>query len=168
MWLISIVNKKMKKFLGLLFVAFFFMAFAGEADAQRARAMGGVAMLRQLGLSQDQIKQIREMNRDVAPRREETRTRLREARQALDKAIYADVLSEADVEARLSDFNAAQAAVSAINYEVELKIRKILTPQQLQQFKELRAQFNERRERMQPRRGGRRGDPAPDDRPDEP
>ena len=91
----------MKKLLSLLFLVLCVAAFAGEADAQRARAMGGVAMLRQLGLSPDQIKQIREMNRDVAPRRVDARTRLREARQALDTAIYADVLNETDVAARL-------------------------------------------------------------------
>jgi Spy/CpxP family protein refolding chaperone len=122
----------------------------GGADARRGG--GGVALLRQLDLTPDQIQQIREMNREMAPRRTAARQRLREANRILDASIYSDILDEAQVAANLKEFQEAQAAVSALNFESELNIRKILNAEQLARFRDMRQRFNERREELQNRR----------------
>ncbi|HEY2847452.1 MAG TPA: hypothetical protein VGI80_06520, partial [Pyrinomonadaceae bacterium] len=65
--------------------------------------------------------------------------RVREANQALDRAIYADNVDENEVKARLNDLQQAQAEIARIRFTNELAIRRILTPEQLAHFRDLRA-----------------------------
>jgi Spy/CpxP family protein refolding chaperone len=71
--------------------------------------------------------------------------RLREANRSLDEAIYSDDVNEADFQARLKEFQAAQAEIARLRFESELGVRKILSPEQLFRFREIRRRFAERR-----------------------
>jgi Spy/CpxP family protein refolding chaperone len=124
-----------------------------QTDAQQGDRRPN--LLRELGLSQDQIRQVRLLNADIRPRRQAAQQRLREANRSLDQAIYADAVDEALVAERLREYQAAQADVAAINFENELSIRKILTPEQLVKFRTLRLRFREAREAAQRRRAER-------------
>ena len=115
-------------------------------------------LLENLGLSQDQIRQIRIMNRDRKPLMESAQQRLRESNRALDQAIYGDQLDELEVQARLAAFQAAQAEVSRIRFQSEVELRKILTPDQLAKFRQLRARLARARENFQQRRQPSTGD----------
>jgi len=126
-----------------------------SADPQQMphqRSGGGPDMranfLRGLGLSDEQIQQIRQLNVERRPLMEAAQKHLREANRALDAAIYADQVVDADFEARLRDVQSSQAEVSRLRYENELAVRRVLTPEQLVRFRELRQQFeNNRRDR---------------------
>lgn len=109
-------------------------------------------LLQNLGLTQPQIRQIRIMNRDRKPRMDAAQERLREANRALDQAIYGDQLDESEVHARLTTFQQAQAEVARIRFQSELELRKILTPDQLAKFRNLRARLARARENVQQRR----------------
>lgn len=109
-------------------------------------------VLRELGLSQEQVQQIRRLNAERRPLMQEAQRRMREANRALDEAIYADEINEATVQARLKDVHAAQGEVARIRFMNEFAVRKILTPEQLVRFRELRAQFEERRQNFERRR----------------
>jgi Spy/CpxP family protein refolding chaperone len=110
--------------------------------------------LRSLGLSVEQMEQIRQINTERRPLMIDAQKRFREVMRALDAAIYADVVIEADVEARLKDVQSAQAEVSRIRFENELAVRRVLTAEQLSRFRELRRKFEQmrkdRRERREP------------------
>lgn len=108
-------------------------------------------LLRELGLSPDQIQQIRKMNQSRKPIMEEAAKRLRDANHALDMAIYNDTLNEEDFAARLRDFQLAQADVAKLRFQNELGVRKILTPDQLIRFRSLRDRFARARENFQDR-----------------
>jgi Spy/CpxP family protein refolding chaperone len=82
--------------------------------------------------------------------------RLRAANRALDAAIYADQVSDSDVEARIAEAQAAQAEVAKLRSMNEYAVRKVLTPEQLVHFRELRRKFEEMRKEMQPQRPNRR------------
>lgn len=99
--------------------------------------------LRQLGLTKDQMLQIRMLNVERKPIMDEAQKRLREANRALDEAIYADNVSDSDVQTRLKDVHAAQAEVVRIRSMNELAVRRILTPDQLGHFRELRQRFEQ-------------------------
>ncbi len=103
----------------------------------RANALG------QLGLSPEQRQEIRRINIERKPRMEEAQRRLREANRALDEAIYADQVNEADVQMRLKEHHAAQAEVARIRFTNELAVRKVLTPEQLQRFRMARQNFEQ-------------------------
>ena len=115
-------------------------------------------LLEALGLSPDQVKQIRSMNRDRRPLMESAQQRLRETNRALDMAVYRDDLDEVDFRAKLKDFQDAQAEVARIRFQSELSLRKILTPDQLVKFRGLRAKAAEARESFRRRGNGPRGD----------
>jgi Spy/CpxP family protein refolding chaperone len=101
--------------------------------------------LRGLGLSNEQIQQIRQINIDRRPLMEEAQTQFREANKLLDAAIYADQVNENDVEMRLKDVQKAQAEISRIRFMTELALRRVLTPEQLVRFRELRQRFEQAR-----------------------
>ncbi len=118
-------------------------------------------LLRQLGLTQDQIKRVRQINQENKPQIRTAQNRLREANRSLDQAIYADVANDAEFQARLKEVQAAHAEVLKIRSLTELAVRKILTPEQLAKFRDVRQQFAERRENLQQQIKNRRMN-APD------
>ena len=121
---------------------------ASEFDAQEPRPN----LIENLGLSRDQIRQIRIMNRDRKPAMEAAQLRLREANRALDMSIYGDALDENLVQVRLKEFQQAQGEVARIRFQSEVELRKILTPEQLVRFRGLRARVAEARRNGQQRR----------------
>jgi Spy/CpxP family protein refolding chaperone len=114
-------------------------------------------LLEALGLSPDQVKQIRSMNRDRKPLMEAAQQRLRETNRALDMAVYRDELDDADFRLKLKEFQDAQAEVARIRFQSELSLRKILTPEQLVKFRGLRAKAAEARENFRRRGDNPRG-----------
>ena len=116
-------------------------------------------LLAELGLSPDQVQQLRRMNQGRRPEMMRAQRRVGEANKALDDAIYADTFSEADYQARLKEWQTAQAEVGRLRFENELSIRKVLTPEQLVKFRSVRDEFfaKQRRENMQRRRDARDG-----------
>ncbi len=102
-------------------------------------------LLRELGLTQDQMQALRRLNAELKPTEMSARRRFQEANRALNMAIYADNVEEADFQARLSEFQAAQAELAKIKFTNELAVRRLLTPAQLIKFRELRRRFAEER-----------------------
>lgn len=133
------------------------------APAPRRPGQAANLLLR-LNLSPEQLRQLREVRRQSEPEARALTRRLNLARRALDEAINADALDEALVEERTREFTAAQAALARLRAQTELRVRRILTPEQLRAFRDLRQQA---RLRQRAARRQRRGDPAPpDDSPD--
>jgi Spy/CpxP family protein refolding chaperone len=114
-------------------------------------------IVRQLGLSPDQIRAFADLNKLHRPIIGEAQRKMREANRELDMAIYADEVSDELVYAKVQAFQTAQAEVNLLRFRHELAIRKILTHDQLVRFREIRRRFAEsrqdRRENMMPRRG---------------
>ena len=121
-------------------------------------------LLKELGLTDDQVQHIRRTNRARRPYMEEAGKRLRDANRALDSAIYADKLNEEDVAAKLQELQRAQAEVAKLRFRGELELRKVLTPEQLTKFRELRERFGRRREVRRDRRRNRPPGQRPLDR----
>lgn len=96
-----------------------------------------------LGLSPDQQQAVRRINQQRKPLMEVAMARLKAANRALDEAIYADNLDEAAFQAKLKELHSAQAEVAKLRFTSELEIRKVLTPDQLARFRELRQRFQQ-------------------------
>lgn len=95
-------------------------------------------LISQLNLTPEQITQIREIRQQSAEEWRQTRQRMGRAQRALDEAIYSDSANEAEIEARARDFGAAQAALARFRALTELRVRRVLTPEQLKTLRELR------------------------------
>jgi len=105
-----------------------------------------VNVIQQLGLSRDQLQQMRRLNMARKPLVDAGQRRLRQANRALDAAIYADQVSDAEVELRLKELQMAQAEMAKIRFTHELNVRRVLTPEQLVRFRAIRQQFDQKGE----------------------
>ncbi len=103
-------------------------------------------LLEQLGLSREQIQQIRRINQEKQPLMQAAQEKLREANRALDLAIYAETPNEEEVKNRLKDVQTAHAEVLRIRTVMEFEVRKVLTAEQLAKFLELREELMRRME----------------------
>lgn len=122
----------------------------------------GPGVLARLNLSPEQRWQIRRIREQAEQERRTLNLRQREARRALDMAIYGEQADEGLVEARVQELAAAQSALMRWRASTEFKLRRVLTPAQLNVFLNLRRQARARREQKQlgeldPRTGLRNG-----------
>ena len=109
-------------------------------------------LLRELGLTQDQVRQIRQIRQDSRENMRAAQQRVNLARRSLDEAIYADNSDDATVQTKLREFQDAQAEIAKLRALNEFSIRKILTPEQLVRFREMRQRFERMRRERQPNR----------------
>lgn len=128
-----------------------------EAAPQNFNQARRPNLLIELDLSQNQIQQIRRINADKRLLLRDAQQKMREANRALDQAIYADEADETEIQARLKDAQLAQAEVTKIRSATELAVRRVLTPNQLVKFREIRQRFIER---MENNPNGRQNRPA--------
>ena len=128
-------------------------AQAQENAATQANPNDPAALLKQLNLSPDQIAQVRAIQSENVPQARTLNQRLNQARRALDEAIYSDTVDEALIEQRARDVADAQAALVRLRAQTELRVRRVLTPEQLQTFRQLHQQalIEQRRQRREQR-----------------
>jgi Spy/CpxP family protein refolding chaperone len=135
-----------------------------DADEPTPEARrGGGGLLRALNLTPEQRRQIRAIRRETEPQGRRLGMRLMQARLALDEAIYADNPDESVIEERVREVGAAQSAVLRMRALTELKIRRVLTSEQLNAFRRLqrrprRLQQQQQRMNQTPPPGGFPGD----------
>jgi Spy/CpxP family protein refolding chaperone len=105
--------------------------------------------IQQLNLTPEQRQQIRRFMADTQQERQNTNRRLREANDALDRALDADPIDENVIEQRINDVAAAQAAQTRMRAHMELRVRRLLSTEQLATLRQLKLQI---RDVMNPQR----------------
>ena len=96
--------------------------------------------IEQLRLTPDQRQAVRQIVADTRIERQMTNRRLREANVALDQALDAEPANENLIEQRINEVAAAQGAQLRMRINTEIKIRRILRPDQLATLRRLRLQ----------------------------
>lgn len=151
------INRQMIAATTFLLSLFFLCFTASTANAQEGGAAAAPVeaeqgslnqkrnLIRTLGLTPDQLAQIRLIREQNQEGRRLATERLRSAQRALDEAIYADAPSEAVIEERARELAAAQSEAARLRALTELSIRRVLTPEQLSLLRTLRQQQSERR-----------------------
>jgi Spy/CpxP family protein refolding chaperone len=124
---------------------------ARQGGAGRAARDGN--LMQRLNLTPEQRRQLQEIRTQGEPETRELTRRVRLARRALDEAIYSDAAEESLVEQRARELAAAHAALLRLRAATELKVRRVLTPEQLQTFRDLRRRA-QRRQLLQRRLRG--------------
>lgn len=113
--------------------------------------------IEQLRLTPDQRQAVRQIVSDTRLERQSTNRRLREANVALDQALDAEPTDESLIEQRINEVAAAHAAQLRLRIHTEMRIRRILRPEQLATLRSLRLQM---RDVMAPQRRNNRRRPA--------
>ncbi|MFZ0062751.1 MAG: Spy/CpxP family protein refolding chaperone [Pyrinomonadaceae bacterium] len=159
--------------LAFLFGACVVLAASAYAQAQQQplpenqQPGPGGDPIRDLNLSPEQRERIRSIREEQRDERAAVNQHLRETNRALEELLDSDNPSEALIEKHLRDIAEAQAASLRMRVATEMKVRKVLTPEQLTTLRILRQNARDsRRERQiennQRRREGieRRGLPS--------
>ena len=105
--------------------------------------------IEQLRLTPDQRQAIRRIVAENKDERQATNQRVREANVALDQALDSDPPDENLIEQRVNELAAAQGAQLRMRIQTEIKIRRILRPEQIATLRRLRLQV---RDVMNPQR----------------
>lgn len=137
----------------LLFASFTFAGAQNLQDAPKDEKMRPMELFKRLGLSQEQVQQIRRINQEKQPLMREAQKRFREANRALDLAIYADTVDENEIQTRLKEAQTAHDEMIKIRSSIELAVRKVLTAEQLAKFRQFREEMmrQDQERRMQNR-----------------
>ena len=112
--------------------------------------------IEQLRLTPDQRQAIRRIVAENRDERQTTNQRVREANIALDQALDTDPPDENLIEQRMNELAAAQAAQLRMRIHTEIKIRRVLRPEQIATLRRLRLQV---RDVMNPQRRNRLNQP---------
>ena len=99
--------------------------------------------IEKLRLTPEQRQRIRMIREETQNDRQMTNRRLREANVALDQALDADPVDEAVIEQRVNELAAAQAAQLRMRIQMELKIRRVLRPEQLAVLRQMHLQIRD-------------------------
>lgn len=105
--------------------------------------------IRDLNLSPEQRERIRAIREEQRDERAVVNQRLRETNRALEEVLDSENPSDAEIERHLRDIAAAQAASLRMRVATEMKVRRVLTPDQLATLRVLRQDARDsRRERQ--------------------
>ena len=137
----------------LLTALLLLLGFATFGVAQQPAAQTDLAAtvdpIEQLRLTPDQRQAIRQIVAENKDERQGTNRRVREANIALDQALDAEPTDQNLIEQRITDLAAAQAEQLRLRIHTEMRIRRILRPEQIATLRRLRLQV---RDVMNPQR----------------
>lgn len=162
----NLLTKSLTKLLLPLGLTLAFSASAGarsfqdpepeSAETQPAKADDPI---RQLNLSPEQRQRIRAITEEHREQRQRINRQLRETQFALEQTLDTDNPSEDMVEQRIRDVANAHAAQIRMRVTQELKIRSVLTPDQVSIWRSLRDRNQNLRRRLNNARESRRNLP---------
>lgn len=134
----KILNLTLIRLLKLVVITAFISSYALTAQSQEPQAP--TDLIERLQLTPEQRQQIRVIREQNRLERMQINQRLRETTHALQLALDSDTLDEALIEEKLRDNAAAQAALMRARVMTEVRIRRVLTINQLATLRDLRSQ----------------------------
>lgn len=148
--------KYLRRFLPLLallaITSFLGTAAAGQVPQQPSSALetqDGGDPIRQLNLTPEQREQIRAIRENNRAERAVIKEHLDSANHALEEILNSEAPDEAFVEQRLRDVAAAQSAAMRMRVLTEVRVRRVLSPEQRKLLRSLQEEAREsRRERL--------------------
>ena len=150
--------KRMLRIGRVTFMLLMFLAAVGtvsampqnpQQDPSPAPVQDPITML---NLTPEQRQKIRAIRAENKEERATIIERVRSSNEALERTLDADNPDEAEVELRLKDLAAAQAASNRMRVLQELKIRRVLTPEQIAKWRTIRLEAAQRRREVQEQR----------------
>ena len=131
----------------------------GHGGGEHRGMHGGFAGLGQLGLSDDQRQEVRKIMDLHKAERQAIGQRLRDARRAQEEAVTAVPVDEAAVRTRSAELAKVESDAAVLRAKVHAEVYNVLTPEQQEKAKALRAEREQRWEQRKDQRPG--GQPKP-------
>lgn len=118
---------------------------ANPGSEQPMRGRGRDDLLQQLNLTPEQTRQIAEIRQRSKGKMQQTRQNLRQARQELNQMIGSQQASDRDIQEKFRQVQNLQQDMSNLRMENLIAIRRVLTPEQRQQYATLMQQRRQQR-----------------------
>ena len=112
----------------------------GHAGGEHRGMRGGFHGLRQLGLSDEQRQEVRRIMELHKAERQAIGERLREARRAQSEAVMAVPVDESAVRARSAELAKVETDAAVLRARMHAEVYNVLTPEQQEKAKALRAE----------------------------
>jgi periplasmic protein CpxP/Spy len=112
----------------------------GDAGGEHRGMRGGFHGLRQLGLSDEQRQEVRRIMELHKAERQAIGERLREARRAQSEAVMAVPVDESAVRARSAELAKVETEAAVLRARMHAEVYNVLTPEQQEKAKALRAE----------------------------
>lgn len=135
------INKQAISWLVVMVVGLTMVYANASASPQQTDTQSGPNIqdpIGQLNLSPEQREKIRAIREQLRDERAAINQRLRETNKTLEDALDADNPNESQLENLMRDVAAAQAAAMRLRILNEVRIRRVLTPEQLVTWRRLR------------------------------
>jgi len=136
----------------VLILSAYSISYAQDPQSNSAPPQDAPDLLGRLRLSPDQIQRIRLIQRDTKDERATIQQRLREANRALEESLDTENVDESVIDQRMQDVNAAQNAQLRLRIQTELRIRRVLNPEQRAMLKDIRVRAGDLIRAQQDRR----------------
>jgi Spy/CpxP family protein refolding chaperone len=136
----------------VLILSAFSILYSQDPQANSAPPQDAPDLLGRLRLTPDQIQRIRLIQRDTKDERAAITLRLREANRALEESLDVENVDESVIDQRMQDVNAAQNAQLRLRIQTELRIRRVLNPEQRAMLKDIRVRAGDLIRAQQERR----------------
>ena len=136
----------------VLILSAYSISYAQDPQSNSAPPQDAPDLLGRLRLSPDQIQRIRLIQRDTKDERATIQQRLREANRALEESLDAENVDESVIDQRMQEVNAAQNAQLRLRIQTEIRIRRILNPEQRAMLKDIRVRASDLIRAQQDRR----------------
>jgi len=127
----------------------------GPSAGDHRGMRGGFPGLGQLDLSAEQRQDIRRVMESHKAERDAIEGRLREARRAEAEAVMAVPVDESAIRARSAELAKVEADAAVLRARVHAEVYNVLTPEQQEKAKTLRAEREQRREQWKNQRQDR-------------
>ena len=112
----------------------------GDAGGAHRGMRGGFHGLRQLGLSDEQRQEVRRIMELHKAERQAIGERLRQARRAQSEAVMAVPVDESAVRARSAELAKTESDAAVLRARMHAEVYNVLTPEQQEKAKALRAE----------------------------
>ena len=124
----------------IFFIAFSLPNSVSSQETREPKEQGRFEgrILADLNLDAEQRTKIREINRKQRPKQAQAVRALGDARRDLDRLVYTEGSSEAAIQEAINLMNRAQAEITSLRIMTEYEISKVLRPEQLKKFREIR------------------------------
>ena len=123
-------------------------------------------LMQAIGLTPEQRQRMQDIRRGHEDEAISTGRRLRQARQALDRAIMSEPYNDASVRQATEELAAAQADKIRLESRIRAQVRGVLTPDQVIRFhqleRQMRREMRQQQQQQQDREQVQQGFNAPD------
>ena len=130
----------------ILFTAFLLVAAPSFAGGKKGgHHEMGEKMRKELGLSDEQLAQMKEIRQERKSSMKELKTKSKEARQAFQDALANPKTSKEELREKYQTLRTARQASRDARFETMLEVRSILKEEQIVKFQQMKAKWKDKK-----------------------